>query len=77
MIDFAKKIGFPTTLNEVECFSKMHIERALKAAKDPVQRSKLENMPISLSTGMIDTYMKRVLESAASGDLNIIENIQS
>jgi len=25
---------------------------------------------------MIDIYMKRVLESAASGDLNIIENIQ-
>ncbi len=76
MIGFAKKIGFPTTLNEVEGFSKMHIERAIKAAKDPALKSKLENMPIPLSPDMIDIYMKRVLESAASGDLNIIENIQ-
>ena len=77
MIGFAKKIGFPTTLNEVEGFSKMHIERALRSAKDPVLKSKLENMPIPLSPDMIDIYMKRVLESAASGDLNIIENIHS
>jgi len=77
MIGFAKKIGFPTTLNEVEGFSKMHIERALKAAKDPALKSKLENMPIPLSPGMIDIYMKRVLESAASGDLNMIENVKS
>ncbi len=76
MIGFARKIGFPTTLNEVEGFSKMHIERALKAAKDPVLKSKLENMPIPLSPVMIDIYMKKILESAASGDLNIIENIQ-
>jgi len=77
MIGFAKKIGFPTTLDEVEGFSKIHIERALKAAKDPALKSKLENMPIPLSPDMVDIYMKRVLESAASGDLNIIENIQS
>ncbi len=77
MIGFAKKIGFPTTLGEVEGFSKIHIERALKAAKDPALKSKLENMPIPLSPDMVDIYMKRVLESAASGDLNIIENIQS
>ena len=77
MTGFAKKIGFPTTLGEVEGFSKMHIERALKAAKDPALKSKLENMPIPLSPDMVDIYMKRVLESAASGDLNIIENIQS
>ena len=76
MIKFAKRIGFPTTLNEVEGFSKMHIERALKAAKDPALRSKLENMPIPLSPNMIDVYMKRVLESAASGDLSIIESMQ-
>jgi alcohol dehydrogenase len=77
MMKFAKRIGFPTTLDEVEGFSKMHIERAIKAAKDPALRSKLENMPIPLSPDMIDIYMKRVLESASSGDLNIIENIQS
>ena len=77
MITFAKKIGFPTTLREVEGFSKIHIDRALKAAKDPALKSKLENMPIPLSKSMVDVYMKRVLESAASGDLNIIENIQS
>ncbi len=77
MIGFAKKIGFPTTLNEVEGFSKMHIERALKAARDPALKSKLKNMPIPLSPGMIDIYMKKILESAASGDLNIIENVKN
>jgi alcohol dehydrogenase len=76
MIKFSKKIGLPTTLKEVEGFSKIHIERALKAAKDPALKSKLENMPIPLSLDMIDIYMKKVLESAASGDLSIIENIQ-
>ncbi|MES0341597.1 MAG: iron-containing alcohol dehydrogenase, partial [Candidatus Humimicrobiaceae bacterium] len=76
MIKFSKKIGLPTTLKEVEGFSKIHIERALKAAKDPALKSKLENMPIPLSPDMVDIYMKKVLESAASGDLSIIENIQ-
>ena len=77
MFGFAKKIGFPTTLNDVESFSHTHIDRALKAARDPGLRSKLQNMPVPISSGMIGTYMKKVLEAAASGDLSIIENVKS
>jgi alcohol dehydrogenase len=75
MIDFAKSIGFPTSLNEIEGFSVKHIEKALKAAKEPALSSKLQNMPIPLTADMVDRYMVKVLESAATGDLDIIENI--
>ena len=76
MIDYAKSVGFPTRLDEVEGFSREHIDRALKAAKEPALLSKLQNMPIPLSADMIDNYMGKILESAATGDLDMIENIQ-
>jgi alcohol dehydrogenase len=77
MFGFAKKIGFPTTLNDVGGFSITHIDRALKAAMDPDLSSKLQNMPVPLSSIMVGTYMKKVLEAAALGDLGIIENVEN
>jgi alcohol dehydrogenase len=75
MIEFAKSIDFPTTLDEIEGFDDKYIEKALKAAKEPALSSKLQNMPVPLTTDMIDRYMGKVLESASTGDLQIIENI--
>ncbi len=75
MISFARSIGFPTTLGEIEGFTKNHIDRALKAARDPELSSKLQNMPVPMTVDMIDRFMGKVLESAASGKLDIIENI--
>jgi alcohol dehydrogenase len=75
LIDFAKNVGFPTTLEEIEGFSRNHIKKALQAAKEPALSSKLQNMPIPLTADMIDHYMGKVLESAATGNLDIIENI--
>jgi alcohol dehydrogenase len=76
MIDFAQSIGFPTRLEGIEGFSRKHIEKALKAAKEPALSSKLQNMPIPFTADMIDRYMGKVLEAAVTGDFDIIENIR-
>jgi alcohol dehydrogenase len=75
MIAFEKNIGFPATLGEVSGFSEAHIERALMAAKNPQLRMKLENMPVPLTTDMVDEYMGPVLQAAKAGDLDRIKNV--
>ncbi len=75
MIDFAKDIGFPTTLGEVSGFTEEHIERALAAAKNPQLKMKLENMPVALTADMVDEYMGPILKAAKTGDLEIIKNV--
>ncbi|MFH1571335.1 MAG: iron-containing alcohol dehydrogenase [Gemmatimonadota bacterium] len=75
LIAFEKRIGFPTTLAEVPGFSNAHIERALKAAKNPQLKMKLENMPVPLTAEMVDEYMGPVLQSARTGDLALIRNV--
>jgi len=76
MIAFEKKVGFPTTLGEVQGFSDAHIERALTAAKNPQLKMKLENMPVPLTADMIDEYMGPVLQAARTGDLDVIKNVE-
>ena len=75
MIALSKRIGFPTTLGEVEGFTDAHIERALIAAKDPQLKMKLENMPVPLTAEMVDEYMEPVLQAAKTGDLTSIRNV--
>ncbi len=75
MFEFATRIGVPTRLNAVEGFSDEHIERAVRAAKNPQLKMKLQNMPIPLNTDMIDEYMRPILEAAATGDISIVKNI--
>lgn len=75
MVNLAKRVGFPTTLSEVQGFNKKHIERALKAAKNPQLEMKLKNMPTPLDSSMIDEYMGPVLRAAATGDFSLIKNI--
>jgi len=69
MLEFARRIGFPTRLSEVEGFTDEHIERALTAAKNPQLRMKLKNMPVPLTAAMVDEHMRPVLEAARDGDL--------
>ncbi|MFN2110966.1 MAG: iron-containing alcohol dehydrogenase, partial [Anaerolineae bacterium] len=64
MFAFARRIGFPTQLNEVTGFSQAHIERALAAAKNPQLKMKLQNMPIPLTAEMVNEYMGPILEAA-------------
>jgi alcohol dehydrogenase class IV len=75
MFELARKIGFPTCLNQVEGFTQDHIDRALTAAKNPQLKMKLQNMPIPLTAEMIDQYMQPVLQAAATGDLSLIKNV--
>ncbi len=73
MISFQREVGLPTTLQEVPGFTDAHIERALVAAKNPQLKMKLENMPVSLSSDMVDEYMGSVLQAAKTGDLSLIK----
>ncbi len=75
MITFAEKVGFPTTLTEIEGFGKHHIERALGAAKNPQLKSKLENMPVPLTAELVDEYMGAILEAAQTGKLETIKTL--
>ena len=75
MIAFAKSIGFPTTLGEIDGFAREHTERALEAAKNPQLKSKLENMPVPLTSELVDVYMGSILEAARSGELETIKNL--
>jgi len=73
MIRFNKCLDFPTTLSEAGA-TKDHLDRMLKAAKDPQLKMKLLNMPVPLDPekGDIDRYMKGVLKAAFTGDLEAI-----
>jgi alcohol dehydrogenase class IV len=75
MFELARRIGFPTRLNEVRGFRQEHIERALIAAKNPQLKMKLQNMPVPLTAEMVDQYMRPVLEAARDGDLSLIKNV--
>ncbi|MBN1975226.1 MAG: iron-containing alcohol dehydrogenase [Sedimentisphaerales bacterium] len=75
MFEFAARIGMPARLELIDCFSDEHIERAIKAAKDPQLKIKLQNMPVPMTVEMIDEYMQPILRAAATGDLSIIKNL--
>lgn len=76
MKKFAKKINFPTTLEELDGFNEGHIERTLEAAKDPQLDMKLKNMPIPLNASLIEDYMRPILEAAKTGDLSLIKTME-
>ena len=75
MIALERRIGFPTTLGEIDGFTDEHIDRALAAAKDPQLRMKLQNMPVPLTADMVDEYMTPILEAARDGDFDRIRNV--
>jgi alcohol dehydrogenase class IV len=75
MMTLSRRIGFPTTLQEVKGFTDGHIERSLTAAKNPQLRMKLENMPVPLTAELVDEYMGSVLQAAKVGDLSLVKNV--
>jgi alcohol dehydrogenase class IV len=76
MFTLARSIGFPTRLADVPSFTEGHITRALEAAKDPQLEMKLKNMPVPLTSAMIDQYMGPILEAAKTGMLQLIRNVR-
>lgn len=76
MIAFSKSIDFPVTLRQAGADEK-HIDKMIKAAKNPQLASKLMNMPTPMdpSKGDVETYMKPVLEAALNGDFSGIKTM--
>jgi len=87
MINFSKRIKFPTTLAEVGG-SEEDKERILKAAKNPQLWSKLEQAPISLisrnakgkidkfqTEANVDEYIGALIDGVRSGDFDKIKNV--
>lgn len=75
MVAFGKSIGAPTKLNDLKGFGPQHIERAIKAAKDPQLEMKLKNMPVPMTSADVDEYMTPILEAGASGDFSLIKEM--
>jgi alcohol dehydrogenase len=75
MMGLSRRVGFPTTLGEIDGFSAEHVERILTAAKDPQLRMKLENMPVPVTAETADEYLGSILEAALAGDLSLIRNV--
>lgn len=76
MIEFEKSIGAPYKLEDIPGFKKdVHIARAIKAAKDPDLKMKLQNMPVPMKASDVDEYMLPILDGAASGDLSVIKEM--
>ncbi len=72
MAALAESVGFPVRLDQVEGFRQEHVERMLRAAKDPALSSKLEGMPIPIKPEDVGRYMGPVLEAARTGDFSRI-----
>jgi alcohol dehydrogenase len=75
MVAYGKSINAPTTLGELKGFGEKYIERALKAAKDPQLKMKLQNMPVPMTTDDVDVYMEPILRAAVSGDFSLIKEM--
>jgi alcohol dehydrogenase class IV len=77
MLSFAASLGYPTTLGELPGWRPDHIERALRAAKDPQLAMKLRNLPLPLDATQVDEYMRPVLLAAATGDFSLIREYRA
>lgn len=75
MIAYGKSINAPTKLSDLPGFGEQHIERALKAAKDPQLKMKLQNMPVPMSADDVDVYMEPILRAGATGDFSLIKEM--
>ncbi len=74
MMDFSRSIGAPVTLGELKGFSEQHVERILKAAKDPQLKMKLQNMPVPMTADEVDLLMGPLIRAAVAGDMSLIRN---
>jgi len=75
MVEFSKFLDFPTCLSDVPGVTEEHIERALRAAKDPQLDMKLRNMPVPLHAGLVEEFMRPILEAAWAGEFEKIKNM--
>jgi alcohol dehydrogenase len=69
---FSQRVGFPTTLLQIQGFTPEHLKKTLHAAKNPQLEMKLRNMPLPLTAEGVEEYMGSVLDAAVDGDFNRI-----
>jgi alcohol dehydrogenase class IV len=75
MVNLSRRLNFPTRLSEVPGISEDHIDKCLTAAKNPQLDMKLRNMPVPLNAGLVDEYMRPVLEAAWTGEFEKIKTM--
>ncbi len=75
MVNFSKFLDFPTRLSEIPGISEGHIDKCLKAAKNPQLDMKLRNMPVPLNAELVDEFMRPVLEAAWTGEFEKIKTM--
>ncbi len=75
MVEFSKFLDFPICLRDVPGVREEHIERCLKAAKDPQLDMKLRNMPVPLHADLVEEFMRPILEAAWGGEFEKIKNM--
>src|SRR3990170_7445565 len=75
MVNFSRFLDFPTRLNDVKGVTREHIDRCLTAAKNPQLDMKLRNMPVPLHAGLVEEYMRPILEAAWTGEFGKIKNM--
>jgi alcohol dehydrogenase class IV len=73
MITLWKELGFPTNLKDCGA-TEAHLDRMIKAAKNPQLKMKLNQMPVPMDDekGDIDRLMRPTLEAAFYGDFNMV-----
>jgi alcohol dehydrogenase class IV len=76
MLALSRDLGVPATLDEVEGFGDEHVERALRAAKNPQLEMKLRAMPVPLSAQTVEDRMRPILEAARTGDFSLIPEVE-
>jgi len=78
MITLWKELGFPTTLKDCGA-TPAHLDRMIRAAKNPQLKMKLNQTPVPMDAerGDIDRLMRPTLEAAFSGDFNLIPKMKS
>jgi len=75
MMAFSRSIGFPTTLKEAGVPPEQ-VDLMVEAAKDPQVRMKLQNMPVPLDVGDVDSLIRPTLQAAYTGDLGLIPELR-
>ncbi len=75
-IKLSRSVGFPTRLEGIKGMSRSHIEKALSAAKSPELEMKLKNMPVPLTSTMVEEYLSPVLEAALTGNFSLIKSVE-
>ncbi len=70
LMSFSRSIGAPATLAELPEFDASYVDKILTAAKNPQLKMKLQNMPVPMTAGDVDTCMAPVIRAAVTGDMS-------